>query len=158
VRQACNNASSDRVGNIDEDDWDCAALARECGDRGSGLDQDHVGVLLDNLLCKAHTINITCHPTIIDPDIAPVRPTKRLERLAECRSVLLPFRIVCTPHPNGDLRQSAALLRARSARPRDDRAAEERYELPPPHVPLKSRSQTYHIVRRPTLRCAPQQN
>src|SRR5262249_5026704 len=72
---------------------------------------------------------------IVNTDIAAFRPSTLLEPLPECREAGPHFRIVLgearqhadPPHPLG-------LLRARRQRPRNRRAAEQRYELATLHV------------------------
>src|SRR5262249_11985200 len=86
------------------------------------------------------------YPAIIDPDIAPIGPTKRLEPLAEGPGVLLSFRIVCTPHPNSDLGHSAGLLRPRRQRPRRRRAAEQGDDLATPHHSITSSARASRVA------------
>jgi hypothetical protein len=66
--------------------------------------KDHIRLVLDDLVCEAHTIDITRHPPIIDPDVAAVRPTKSLKLLAQRRGAMKSFCIICARHPNCYLR------------------------------------------------------
>src|SRR5262245_30128375 len=77
-------------------------------------------------------------PAGIDPQVAALAPSQLAERLCERGEPGLPLGIV-----RGDIREHADaprafdLLRARRERPRS-RAAEQRYELAPPHHSITS--------------------
>ena len=81
----------------------------------------------------AKTFGIAIAPAIIDLQVSSDRPTQFLQALRERFSTTLHLGIVRTgireyadaPHP---------FLRVRRSRPRRFRAAEQAYELPPPHV------------------------
>src|SRR5262245_22893251 len=130
VRQACDKATADRIGHVDEINGDCAALLHKCGDLRRGLNEHHFRSLFDNLFCKApHPIGITSRPAIVGPEVTAVGPAQSLQSLAERGQVPMTFRIIRTPHQHRDLPHALALLRPRRERPRGRRAAEQRYEL-----------------------------
>jgi hypothetical protein len=134
VRQACDKATADRIGHVDENNGDCAALLHKCGDLRRGLNEHHFRSLFDNLFCKApHPIGITSRPAIVGPEVTAVGPAQSLQSLAERGQVPMTFRIIRTPHQHRDLPHPLALLRARRERPRGDRAAEQRDELAAPY-------------------------
>src|SRR5262249_49703271 len=128
VRQACDKATADRIGHVDENNGDCAALLHKCGDLRRGLNEHHFRSLFDNLFCQApHPIGITSRPAIVGPEVTAVGPAQSLQSLAERGQVPMTFRIIRTPHQHRDLPHPLALLRARRERPRG-RAAEENDE------------------------------
>jgi len=131
ARQIGDEATADRIGNIDEDHRDRTALTRERGDADRGLHDDHVGLLLDDLLGHPRTIDFAGHPAIVGADVVPGGPAEDLQSLAERLGVPLSLPVVRTPHPYCDLSRAPGLLCARSQRPRRCRAAEKRDELAP---------------------------
>src|SRR5262249_11732104 len=134
VRQACDKATADRIGHVDENNGDCAALLHKCGDLRRGLNEHHFRSLFDNLFCKApHPIGITSRPAIVGPEVTAVGPAQSLQSLAERGQVPTTFRIIRTPHQHRDLPHPLALLRARRERPDGRGAAEQRYECAPFH-------------------------
>src|SRR5262249_3290570 len=135
VRQACDKATADRIGHVDENNGYCAALLHKCGDLRRGLNEHHFRSLFDNLFCKApHPIGITSRPAIVGPEVTAVGPAQSLQSLAERGQVSTTFRIIRTPHQHRDLPHPLALLRARRKRPRRRRPDKQRDELAPLHL------------------------
>jgi hypothetical protein len=73
---------------------------------------------------SADTIGITSAPAGVDPHVAPHDPTQLLKALAERRYAGLCFRIVRS-HEHADAPHPIELLRARTERPGDRRAAKQ---------------------------------
>src|SRR5262245_63170170 len=85
-------------------------------------------------LCSvfAYLSGTATSPTGINPHVLTNAPTRLLQSLQECPDPGLKIRIVrgcIKEHANAP--NALALLRARSERPRDRRAAEQRYEVAP---------------------------
>src|SRR5262249_40620023 len=139
-------------GNIDEHNRNRAGGARKRGHRRGGFNDHHIRVLLDDLLCKVHAIDITRDPAIVDPDVASVGPTKSPEPLPERRGEPKPFGIICSPHPDCNLLLAATLLRARRERPRSRRATEQRDELAPFHsITSSAMARSFGGISRPSV-------
>jgi len=69
-------------------------------------------------------------PSRVDLNVAPFRPSKLLETLAERGQVVMKFRVVLgMRHQHADPPFPLGLLRVRDERPRGRRAAEQRDEL-----------------------------
>src|SRR5258708_35957281 len=79
-------------------------------------------------------INVARSAVIVHLDVASFRPTQALQRLAERCNARLCLRIALgKAHQHADPPHPAGLLRVCRERPRGNRAAEEQYELAPPH-------------------------
>jgi hypothetical protein len=100
---------------------------------------------------RSYPIGVTAAPPKIDPQMAANGPTQVRKRLRERRDAKLLIRIVFVARPkHADAPHAVALLRARSERPRDRRAAEKSDEFASskakPHLPLPCLQDTLYRV------------
>src|SRR5439155_9639066 len=102
------------------------------------------------------SIELILGPAVFDGHVLALDVAAILQAIAKCaQTVRHPVRRSGVKKPD---HRHHRLLRTRHERPRDRRAAKERYELAPPHeLPFSSTSTTYHIVVG-MPRCASQQN
>src|SRR3954468_17393183 len=78
--------------------------------------------------------SIAAGPPDIHLHVAALCPAQSLQRLLERHQTLLLLGIGRRIHQHADAPHPLALLRPRGERPGGCRAAEQRYELPPPHA------------------------
>src|SRR6516162_4423282 len=75
-----------------------------------------------------------CRPAELDSRVAALGPAQLLEALQECSVTGLRFPVVRSQaHYDTDAPDALGLLRTRRERPHSGPAAEQRYELAPPH-------------------------
>src|SRR5262245_49070931 len=90
---------------------------------------------------SAIAIDIVLAPAGVDPDVAAVAPSQLLQGLLECRQLDLAAWIVRGPvHEHTEPPHALGLLRARRARPRRCRAANQRDERSTSHSITSSAS------------------
>jgi hypothetical protein len=90
MREVCNEAASDRIGNDDEHNWD--RLSRISHDRGCriGPDNNDVWHQCDQLLSgNPHAFGHLARETIVKSDVAAFGPAKFVKTLPESREIRL---------------------------------------------------------------------
>src|SRR5215470_16659313 len=133
-RHTLDEAGADRVDNASKHNRDSTVRTLQRPHDGAASGQDdvrfecnHFGHILANKVwIGAHS------KAVFEPDVAPFNPSQLLQRLLECRIAGCGTEIADTAH-DADAPHSLGLLRARRARPRDYRAAEQRDEVAPSH-------------------------
>src|SRR5262245_58324343 len=153
-RERSYDTGADGVACCREDDRDCGCrlLCCERGQRVVG--DDYIDLESHELICNLDkTLAASVRPTILDRDIAPLRPTYLPQPGDKCRSPLtLRRRRARAQQPDG--RQFARLLRVRRERPRHRRAAEQRDEFAPFHCPMPPVLPTERIAHLAGACCA----
>ena len=82
--QAFNHAKADRIGDLGKHHRDRPGFPMQCYSRGWGSAQDHVRLQGREFgRVGAHPFNAPPTPAIVDANIAPFRPAKLLQSLAE---------------------------------------------------------------------------
>ena len=143
ARQALDQSSSDRIGDLHEYDRQGAGhlLQRPHGRNASG--KNNVGLECDQLAYEfANTLGIARAPADFDADVASVGPAQLLQGLQEGCITRSPFPIVrWQGADDADAPHALGLLRARGQRPSRRRAAEQRDELAAPCMSGKQHSE-----------------
>src|SRR6516164_7274129 len=131
LREAIDEAGADRFGNLDEHDRHGTSRPQQRPRGCTGNSQDDVGRKCNQFRrVSANALSIARSPPYVDPQVAAVGPAQLLQSLHERRKAGLSFRIVrCEWREHADAPHPFRLLRPRRERPRDRRAAKQRYEL-----------------------------
>ncbi len=130
-RKVCDEAAADWIGNGRENDGDVACLLRQRGGVRCVLRKNEVGLQRDEFICDAlYPLRVAGRcPTIVDPDVAALRPPELLKFLPERRDERLCFAVALrTSHQHADALHLHGFLRACRERP-CCRAAEQRDEV-----------------------------
>src|SRR5262249_25713848 len=132
MREAGDQAHSNRVHRQDENDWNRRCRLFDCDGRVSTRD-NYIDFKAHELLRNLfEAFAAALCPAIFDRNVATFIPAEFAQPLHESGGPWFPGRCRgCTQKP--DDRESARLLRARRERPGCRRATNERDELPPPH-------------------------
>src|SRR5262249_31786864 len=135
-RQAVNEACADRIDDGCEHDRDRAAFPLQRSGDWPRLREDHVGLRGYQLSRERLHLGAGRRITIIDVDVASLRPSEPFELLPKRLYLRI---VVAREHP--DAPDGAHLLRPRRERPCRRRAAKQRDELAPPHSITSSASE-----------------
>jgi hypothetical protein len=125
-RQSADETRANRVGHVNEYDWDRAGLPVQCAGDLSGMCKQHIGPQVDQLFREGLRLRTSGRKTSLDVDITALRPSEPLQLLSKFHDARLGFRIVLgQAHQHPDAPHPLRLLRARRERPRCRRAAEK---------------------------------
>src|SRR5262245_29187236 len=139
MRQTCNKATTDWIGDRREYNRDSASLPAECGDHGRSAGQDHIGLQVDQLFgeCR-NSVSGAIGPAILDSDVSTLHPTEPLQLLLQRRDPGLFFRTATRDREqHANVLNWVELLSERATTPRY-RTADKRYEFAPLHSTTSS--------------------
>src|SRR5262249_9776285 len=132
MREAFNEAQSDRIGGCDEDNRYFAGRLLYRIQGANPVDQDRVRPRAHQVRrARTNVIEVGAAPSHVDLEVAPIRPAELLQPSPKSRQPKLALQIVAGADQDAD--SPRALLPVRYQRPRRRRAADERDELAPPH-------------------------
>src|SRR5262249_39818257 len=130
ARQACDEAGTDRINNLHENDRYGTGDMLQGRYADAGGSQNNVRRERDQF-CRilSHGVCTRATPTIVDPHVAARTPPCFLQPLCERGNTSVPFRIISSQiDDHADAPHALALLRACRTRPSYCRAAEQRDE------------------------------
>jgi hypothetical protein len=136
LRQAFDHSPADRIGDGREHNRHGAGHLQQMFEGGVSRRQDDIRRECNQFGGKfAKTLGLNRRPTALDPYVAAVGPAQLLQRLHErCHPALRLWIVGSKVHEHADPPHPFGLLRPRRERPRRNRAAEQRHELPPSHA------------------------
>jgi hypothetical protein len=85
---------ANRVGHVNEYNWDRAGLPVQCAGDLSGMCKQHIGPHVDQLFRERLRLRTSGRKTSLDVDITALRPSEPLELLSKFHDARLGFRIV----------------------------------------------------------------
>src|SRR5262245_27723109 len=144
------------VQDLDKDDRYCVGRQSQSGQSGRGVYDNHIWCRAHQFFCqRMRALNVACSPVIVRSDVASLRPTQILQRLAEGRNTGLSLGVALgKAHQHADPPHPLTLLRAHHSGPRRRcAAAEQRDELAAFHsITSSARASSVGGTSRPSAR------